>query len=175
MGKDKATLIVAGVTLFEKMLQAMQELFDCILIAGDRADLIRPGIPCFPDRYPGSALGGLYTGLSNSETPYIFAAPCDMPYPDTRLMRKIIIMREGYDAVVPKTPAGLEPLFAVYGKACLEPIRRMLINKRYKISSLFSRIRVRYLDMEELRFAWERSLWNINTPEDYDSVQENKP
>ena len=61
MGRDKALLKVDGVPLFERILGMMQGFFSNVIIAGDRPDLTRPGVPCYPDRYPGSALGGLYT------------------------------------------------------------------------------------------------------------------
>jgi molybdopterin-guanine dinucleotide biosynthesis protein A len=171
MGMDKAVLKVAGVSLFERILRVMQDLFSDVLIAGDRQDLTRVGVPCYRDRYPGSALGGIYTGLFEAKTHLIFISACDMPYPDSGLIRLILAQREGYDVVVPQTPGGLEPLFALYSKACLEPIWNMLKRGEYRIYDFYPQIRVRYLSVEELPLGWEWSLLNVNTPEEYHSIK----
>ena len=86
MGRDKAQLEIAGKTLFERSLELLREFCATVLIAGDRPDLARPGLPALPDLYPGSALGGLYTGLAAAQTEWILVAPCDMPFPDRRIV-----------------------------------------------------------------------------------------
>lgn len=43
-------------------------------------------------------------------------APCDMPYPDRGIAEALLQCRNGYDAVVPRTPSGFEPVFALYHK-----------------------------------------------------------
>jgi len=172
MGRDKAGLELGGISFFERILTVFHSLFPNVLIAGDRPDLAAPDLPCFPDLYPGSALGGLHTGLLAAETPYIFVAACDMPCPDPELIRAIVARRSGYDVVVPRTPAGLEPLFALYGKACLEAMQGLLEAKNYRIYDFYPDVRVRYLEPEELPSAWERALVNVNTPEDLQRFKE---
>jgi molybdopterin-guanine dinucleotide biosynthesis protein A len=172
MGRDKACLEIGGISFFEKVLAVFRSLFPRVLIAGDRPDLAGPDLPCFPDRYPGSAMGGLYTALAEAETPFIFVAPCDLPFPSPELIRAILHRRSGFDVVVLRTPAGLEPLFAIYGRNCLGPMREMLEQKQYRIYDLFPRVRVRELAGAELPTGWERSLFNVNTPEDYQRIKE---
>jgi len=172
MGRDKAVLELGGISFFERILTVFRSIFPHVLIAGDRPDLAGQDLPCFPDRYPGSALGGLYTGLLAAETPYIFVAACDMPCPDPELIQAIVASRCGYDIVVPRTPAGLEPLFALYGKACLEPMRALLEAKNYRIYDFYPEVRVRYLEPDEFPTGWERALVNVNTPEDLQLCKE---
>jgi molybdopterin-guanine dinucleotide biosynthesis protein A len=172
MGRDKARLEVDGVTFFAKLAALFRELFPQVLIAGERPDLAGPELPYIPDRYPGSALGGLYTGLASAATPFIFAASCDMPFPSAELIRLIVDQRADYDVVVPHTPAGLEPLFAVYGKSCLTPMRDMLEQGHYRIYDFFPQMHVRELAVGELPLGWERALCNVNTPEDYLRIKE---
>jgi molybdopterin-guanine dinucleotide biosynthesis protein A len=62
MGRDKTMLKIGGVTLFERILGIMNDFFSNVIIAGDRPDLTRPDVPCYPDRYTGSALGGFTLG-----------------------------------------------------------------------------------------------------------------
>lgn len=172
MGRDKAGLEFGGVSFFERILTVFRALFPHLLIAGDRPDLAAPDLLSFADIYPGSALGGLHTGLLAAETPYIFVAACDMPCPDPELIRAIVGQRSGYDAVVPKTPAGLEPLFALYGKECLAPMRALLEAKNYRICDLYPEVRVRYLEQDEFPAGWQRALVNVNTPEELQRCRE---
>jgi molybdopterin-guanine dinucleotide biosynthesis protein A len=172
MGKDKATLKVAGITLFERTLQMMNELFSDVLIAGDRKDLVRAGVPCYSDLYPGSALGGLYTGLLASRYDRIFVCSCDVPFPDVEIARLIVSQPRRYDVVVPKTTQGPEPLFACYRKSCLAPMKDMLERKEFRIYDIYPRVRVRYLGEAELPSDWRWSLMNVNTPEEYNRIKE---
>lgn len=175
MGRDKATLRVQGVPIYRRILKVMSDLFADVLIAGDRPDLAEEGIHWYPDLFPGSSLGGLYTGLIKAETPYIFVAACDMPYPDAGLIRTLLGFRQGFDVVVPRTPEGLEPLFACYSKECLSPMLGLLQAKRYRIYDFYDQVQVRYVDGSELPPGWRSGLRNLNTPEDMQWIQEEKP
>jgi molybdopterin-guanine dinucleotide biosynthesis protein A len=172
MGQDKACLPFSGKTLFSVNLELLQTYFDKVIIAGNRPDLVQPDVPSIPDIYPGSALGGLFTGLSSSQTDWIFVAPCDMPYPDYRILEMLLQYPDGYDAVVPRTPKGYEPVFALYHKNCLPHMESMLRNNEFRIYDFYLRINVRYLNWHELPEGWERSLLNVNTPEDLARVKE---
>ena len=99
-----------------------------------------------PDIYPDSALGGLYTGLYAAETGWISVARCDMPYPDARFLELLVSRRKGFDAVVPRTLAGYEPVFALYHKRCLPQMEEMLQHGKYRIYDFYQRISVRFLD-----------------------------
>lgn len=172
MGKDKATLVLNGMTLFDRTLGMMQALFKKVIIAGDRPDLSRPDVPCFPDLYPGSALGGLYTGLKESKAEWIMVSACDMPFPDGVLARTILGLRGACDAVVPQTPGGFEPLFAAYRKTCLPFMKELLEQKNFKINDFYPRVTLRYVRVDEFPTGWEKSLQNVNTPEQFNSVME---
>ncbi|TYO96690.1 molybdenum cofactor guanylyltransferase [Geothermobacter ehrlichii] len=165
MGRDKARLFFAGQPLYQRALELLHRFCRHVLIAGSRPDLERPGLPSLPDRYPGSALGGLYTGLLAATTDWILVAPCDMPWPDARIVERMLTVRQGHDAVVPRTPDGYEPVFALYHKNCLGRMEEMLRQGQYRIYDFYRRIDIRYLDPPELPDGWQRSLVNINTPE----------
>lgn len=166
MGQDKATLVVAGATLFTRTLTLMRRLFPRVIIAGDRPDLVQADLPCVTDIFPGSALGGIHSGLSAATTDWIFVSPCDLAFPDAELARFILQHRDGYDVVVPRTPEGFEPVFALYHKRCLPAMERMLTLGNYRIYDLYDQLRVYYLDTEILPDGWQRALLNLNSPED---------
>jgi len=166
MGQDKAGIEIAGETLLARMEKVLRPLCAEVIIAGDRPDLARPALPCYPDLYPGSALGGLYTGLYHARTPWIFVVACDLPFPSSDLARALIERRNGYDAVVIRTAKGWEPLFAVYGKGCLGPMRQLLEQGTLRIFDCFPALRLCTPPLGELPPGWERALANLNTPDD---------
>jgi len=156
MGTDKAFLEIAGVPLFERVLRAMSVNFASIMLIGDRQERFSGyGLPVIPDRYPGSALGGLYTGLLSADTNLIFVSSCDMPFPSVPLIRHICSLADGFDAVVPRTENGFEPLFALYRKSCLEPMRRLLEQGNYRVYDFYPEVNVRLVGAEELSLVME--------------------
>ena len=172
MGHDKACIEIGGRSLFYRSLELLQRYFATVLIAGDRPDLTRPDIRTIPDIYPGSALGGLYTGLQSASTDWIFVAPCDMPYPDARILELLVKHRNGFDAVVPRTPEGYEPVFALYNKKCLPLMEEMLQQGQTRIYDIYQRIKIYYLDWHQMPDGWERALLNINTPDQLAELKE---
>jgi molybdopterin-guanine dinucleotide biosynthesis protein A len=174
MGRDKALLEIGGKTLFEKVLDAFSENFSKILLVGDRGErFTNYNLPIYADLFPGSALGGLYTGLYFSETDYIFVSSCDLPYPSSRVISHICPLVGGCDAIVPKLAHGHEPLFAAYSKSCLAPIKSMLEAQNYCVYDLYPSIKVKDVTEEELESVVESpySFINLNTPSEFEAVK----
>jgi molybdopterin-guanine dinucleotide biosynthesis protein A len=174
MGRDKAFLQIAGKTLFERVLEIFGVSFDRLVLVGDRAERFAGfGLPVLPDIYPGSALGGLYTALSHAETEYIFVSSCDLPFPNREILLYLCSLRAGFDAVVPNTAHGFEPLFALYAKSCLGPMRELLESGNFCAYAYYPQIRVRYVKGEELAHLDRdgRSFVNVNTPEEFEKIK----
>jgi molybdopterin-guanine dinucleotide biosynthesis protein A len=177
MGKDKAFLKVSGKPLFKRVLELLSESFGRVVLVGDREERFAGYcLSVLPDIYPGSALGGLYTGLYHASTEYIFVSSCDLPFPSGEVLHHLCSLRKGYDAVVPTTANGYEPLFALYSKACLEPIKALLDKGDYCAYAYYPQVRVRYVMCNELsRFDRDgKAFLNINTPEEFDKIGGNQ-
>lgn len=173
MGQDKAFLKVAGKSLFERVLAVFKENFAQIVLVGDRAErFFGYGLPVVADIYPGSSLGGLYTGLYHAKTDYVFVSSCDLPFPNAEVLEYLCSLKDGFDAVVTRMPYGYEPLFALYSKSCLVPIKTHLDSGDCCAYAFYPQIRVRYVAYEELaRFDRDkRAFLNVNTPEEFANV-----
>ena len=83
-------------------------------------------------------------------------------------------MADGFDIVVPRTRHGLEPLFALYRKSCLNPMQRLLEAGRYRVYDFYPEVAVRYVEAEELGrvIDGERALLNLNTPDEFAMIEE---
>lgn len=174
MGRDKAFLDFHGTPLFENVLDLFRDTFRQVALVGDRAERFAAyPVPVFPDIYPGSALGGLYTGLVHASTGYIAVASCDMPFPSGDVLRHLCSLRTGYDVVVPATSHGYEPLFAVYAKSCLPTIRKFLDDGNYCAFGYYPQLKVREVTEAEIAsFATPHHCFiNLNTPEQAEDAE----
>jgi molybdopterin-guanine dinucleotide biosynthesis protein A len=68
----------------------------------------------------------------------------------------------------------VEPLHAVYTKSCLAPIEQIIKQGKLRVDKLFSLVRVRYVEAEEIeRFDPKHlSFFNINTKADMKKARE---
>ena len=69
------------------------------------------------DIYPGSGfLGGIFSGLSATNSDWGLVVACDIPFLNSELLTYLNSLREGYDAVVPVLKSRPEPTHALYSK-----------------------------------------------------------
>ena len=171
LGRDKALLSVNGETLLQRALRTLAEVTSRQLVVGPPERRTQAGAAmvvsdAFPDSGP---LGGIYTALQAADADRVLVVACDMPFLNVELLRYLCDQTDDYDVVLPRVGGRGEQLHAVYGRACLEPIRRRLERGDLKIDRFFGEVRVRTVDEDELRrFDPElRSFHNINTTEDW--------
>ena len=170
MGTDKAFLELSGKPLFQGVLEIFRESFERVTLVGDRGERFAGyGLPVFGDIFPGSALGGLYTGLYRAETEYIFVSPCDLPFPNKEVLEYLCSLRNGFDGVVPVARHGYEPLFALYAKSCLGPMKKLLESGDLCVFDFYPQVRIRFAPSGEWAHLDKdgRSFLNINTPDEF--------
>ena len=174
LGTNKALLEIGGRTILDRILEKMLEVFPSILLVVKDEDSplsgdYGPRVKVVADLLTGKGpLGGIYTALEHSPSPYVFVMACDMPYPNLGLVRHLLSEAEGREAVVPRRGSYIEPLFAVYHRDTRPRIRRRLEAGDLKIHDFIDEIDARFVDEEEICGCDPdfRSFFNINTPED---------
>ncbi len=176
LGVNKAFVTVGGVALIERVLgQLSQVCDDMIIVTQDPATYEGLGASVIEDTWPGAgSLGGIYTGLQAARHERAVVVGCDMPFLDVRLLRYMILLSADYDVVIPREDSLLEPLHAVYSKACLQPIEDLLRAGERRIIGFLDRVRVRYVEPAETQVfdPSQISFFNINTPEDLERAEE---
>ncbi len=176
MGTNKALLLVdEQETLVSRVVVNLRALSDDILLVSNTPELYAGmDVRHVSDQFQGAGpLAGLHAGLLAARHPWAFVAACDMPLIDHRLVRYMVVLTSGYDAVVPKVGESSEPLHALYSRTCLPAIEtRLLVNQRRMIS-FYPDVRVRYVDEREIAIfdRTGRSFANANTPEDWERLQ----
>jgi len=174
MGSNKVIKLLDGQSLIERVLERLKPLSNRILIVtSENVDLALTGSPevvvdLYSDQGP---LGGIYTGLMASESPYNLVVACDMPFLNQGLLQHMMGLAPGFDAVVPR-PAGdnVEPLHGIYSQSCRGKMRQWLEQGKLQINRFLKTVRVRHLERAECqRFDPELlSFFNINTQADLD-------
>jgi molybdopterin-guanine dinucleotide biosynthesis protein A len=176
-GKDKAFLLLDGQPLVARTVHQLAALSDDLIVVTNDLERYEPlDLPArlLPDERPGEgSLMGIYSGLKAARHSHALAVGCDMPFLSLPLLQYMLPLTDGYDVVIPRPAGMLEPLHALYGKACLPAMARLLEQGRRQIIAFFHEVRVRYVEEGEIdRFdPHHRSLLNVNTTEDWDLVQ----
>jgi len=114
-------------------------------------------------------LVGIYTGLNSIPASNAFFLAADQPFVSLPLIRYMFTKIDLFDAVVPRTVKGFEPLFCIYTKQCIQPIKTMIDSEIYQVSRLFERINVAEIQTEEIKRydPGMQSFINVNTESDY--------
>jgi molybdopterin-guanine dinucleotide biosynthesis protein A len=179
MGQDKALMPFLGRPLVTRIVERLEELADELLVTTNQPeDYAFLGLPLFSDLLPGTgALGGLYTALSAARHPLVGVIACDMPFilPDLLRAQCDLLVYEGRDVVVPRTPEGLEPLHSIYRReTCLPAVQKALDAGERKMIAWFTAVNVRVMEPPEVAAIDPgfRSFININRPEEFREAEE---
>ncbi|HNS03441.1 MAG TPA: molybdenum cofactor guanylyltransferase [Anaerolineae bacterium] len=176
MGANKALLPVSDQeTLVSRVVANLAVLSDDIVLVSNTPELYADlPVRHTADQFVGAGpLAGLHAGLQAVQRRWAFIAACDMPLIDHRLVRYMVLLTEGYDAVAPRIDQAIEPLHALYSQDCLPAIEARLKDGQRRMISFYPDVRVRYMESREVAiFDREgRSFANANTPEDWERLK----
>ena len=172
LGIDKRFIDIGGRTCIQRVLDAYQGVFDEILIVADAVEPFKSlGVRVVVDLIPGrAALGGLYTGLHYAAGERVFAAAADMPWINPAAIRIVLDWTGSGDIGIPDLEGKLQPMHAVYSKACLPFLRTLVEAGTLKVQELCDCPELRVHRIPQSAFTAVdpalRSFFNINTPDD---------
>jgi molybdopterin-guanine dinucleotide biosynthesis protein A len=98
-------------------------------------------------------LGGLFTALDASPTPWMFVAACDTPLLRGALVRALWRSRGGALAVVARVSGRLQPFGALYNRACLPVIRKAIDAGDFSLQGLLASVETKVLPPRMLAAA----------------------
>jgi molybdopterin-guanine dinucleotide biosynthesis protein A len=170
MGRDKALLPWPGGDLLDHAVARLRAVAgDVRVLCGPTRRYADRGLPVERDVVPGAGpLGGVLTGLKAAPgRPGLFLA-VDLFHVPEVLLARLVERAEGWDAVVPASRRGPEPLCAVYGPGCREPIRARVAAGELKMTAFWPDVRVLRLGPAELEEFGdpEEMFRNLNSPND---------
>lgn len=178
-GKKKWLLELEGKTILEKIIDVLRTETENILIVTNSIKNFSSNYKfsnviivedIYPDKGP---IGGIYTGLLKSEDEKIFVVASDMPFLNGNTISFIKNCGEGYDACVIKLRNCYYPLYSYYSKNCLSLFEEHIKKNELSLKKVFKKLRTREICGEE----WGKidlgghTLFNINTPDDYEEAK----
>jgi molybdopterin-guanine dinucleotide biosynthesis protein A len=172
MGLDKALLQVDGGPLVLRVARRLAEVADPVLLApGVPGRFEATGYAELADAAPdGGPLGGLVAGLLAAPHPHLAVVAVDMPHASPAVIRLLArVCAEGsWDAALPVTSAGSEPLHAVYSRGAAGLLQAALAEGRLAMHHAIADLRVALVDKEVWGDADPSGLFaaNLNTRED---------
>jgi molybdopterin-guanine dinucleotide biosynthesis protein A len=176
MGQNKALMPLGDRRLIDWVLAVLRDVFSELLIVTNTPDVYADlAIPMVGDVVPNKGpLGGIYSAIYHVTTSHCFVVACDMPFLNMALMRYMMRQITDYDVVMPDIDGNMEPLHAIYSKACLAPIEQRLIDDRLKVIGFLPDVRVRTVTADEIgHFDPEFLVFqNLNTPEEFQMAVE---
>jgi molybdopterin-guanine dinucleotide biosynthesis protein A len=172
-GIDKAFLRMGGETFVDRIVRLLEPLVESVIVVTNDPEKYRGSrVRAVSDETAGRGpLMGLYSGLKASAAERSFVTTVDAPLLRPGLVERLRGLADGWDAVVPRSSFGLEPLCAIYSRRCIPAIERTLAEGR--IVSFYPFIRVRILPPSAVEDVDPdgASFLNVNSPADYVAVQ----
>jgi molybdopterin-guanine dinucleotide biosynthesis protein A len=171
MGQNKALMSLGSRRLIDRVVGVMREVCPELLLVTNSPEVYADlELPMVGDVYPDKgSLGGIYSAIYHAPTAYCLVVACDMPFLHAAVLRYLVTQIADYDVVIPDVHGDLQPLHAIYSRACLSPIARRLEADRLKIVGFLPDVRVRVVTASEIQ-AFDPDLLafqNLNTPEEF--------
>jgi len=175
----KAFLTIDGVPLIERTIDLFAQVFDrTIIVTNSSGEHSHLPVDIVTDRVPGKGpVAGLVAAFDETGDEDIFLVGCDMPFLELEPIRAMIdIHTAGGETVltIPKIDGNLEPLHAIYGRACAPVAGKLLADATRKaaLHVLTAQVPTRYVNARELGIESGSQLFqNINTPDDIEKLR----
>lgn len=169
MGKNKANLSFHGQTFLEILINKAKILgFTDILVSGYPNDIlnIEPIKDEFPDRGP---LSGMYSSFKIAKHPFCFIVSVDVPLLTNETILALIATHyhQQNDVTLLSQKGKIEPLIGIYPTASYQKIYPLIANGPARASSLMALYRFGTF------YLPDKTVENINTPEDYAQILKN--
>lgn len=178
MGRPKAWLPFGGEVMLQRMVRLLTEVIrPVVVVAAPGQDLPRLAAETIVVRDEEKGRGplqGLAAGLSalQGQVEAAYVSSCDVPFLRPAFVRRMIELLEDREICVPFIAGYHHPLAAVYRLGIINRVGRLLTENRLRPIFLFENALTRFVHNHELTDVDPdfQSLWNLNTPEDYEEA-----
>lgn len=174
MKKEKAFLEIDDERLIDRMVyQGKKHYKEIIVVTNEIEKYSYLDAIVTSDLIPWQGpLAGIHAGLIKSSFNYSFVIACDMPFASMELGIMLAQALNGEDAIVPVMNGGLQPLQAIYSKACIAVIEKHLKQGIRKTTAIYDELKVKIISEEQLiKWGFSANVFiNVNTPQEFDEA-----
>jgi len=164
MGQDKALLPFGGYpTLSEFQYDKLTRYFARVYLSA-RSDKFTFTAPILYDRYPDSSpLVGIISLFEHLPTiDEVFVLSVDAPFVGQEVIDAIMAVEGAYDAIIAKSPHGIQPLCGRYRRTLLPHAKAQLHANQHKLTTLLTQSHTHFVPYESQEY-----FTNLNYPEEY--------
>jgi molybdenum cofactor guanylyltransferase len=186
MGKPKAWLPFGAELMLPRVVRILREVVEPVVVVAASGQDVPPlpvDVPVVRDEVEGQGpLGGLAAGLAALEetADAVYLSSCDVPLLRPEFAQAMFDTLTKpkcggpwvIDAAVPRVGDRLHPLAAAYRVGVLPVVREMLAAGRLRMTDLLDVVTTVVIEADELAGIDPefRSLWNVNTPDEYEAA-----
>lgn len=177
----KGLLKIDGLTIIERNLNILKEVFDTVVISTNSPEIYFPfGVSLIGDiineRGP---MTGIFSVLTAKGANSVFVVACDMPFIKKDLIKymkgrfeSLSLSGKNVDALVPRFKGGMEPLVGIYTSRVRGRMEDSLKAGIKGLHAFLGEVNTFYVEDEEIKDIDPDGLSfvNINTLEDYERI-----
>ena len=180
MGTPKHVLQFGDETALQRVVRIVRRVVAPVVVVaapGQPLPTLSSEVLIAHDEQPGlGPLTGLVTGLKvlAQEVDAVYLTGCDAPLLRSEFVREMISRWQPEDDIlVPEEAGQQQPLAAVYSVDVLPLAQQRLAENQLSLRGLIGACRARSVQAETLRDVDSdlRSLWNMNSPADYQQLR----
>jgi molybdopterin-guanine dinucleotide biosynthesis protein A len=191
MGTNKSLLTIGGITVIERVVNLMTDLFSTVvLITNQQEEYSFLNLPMYEDIYKGiGPLGGIHSALTNSSTDKNFIISCDIPLMTPEVIQYLIDFQTTKPITITKADNFIQQLCGVYSKSLIPAIEKIVCDnidlnrdernpeqkkRGCKVLRLVKDVDSEIIDIEnEYKGYIPGTFYNMNNPEEYSFIQLN--
>jgi molybdopterin-guanine dinucleotide biosynthesis protein A len=172
MGRDKATLILGNMPLWEQQTELLDAVCESVAVVSAHRPKWLPEprlwIPDIPE-IPGP-LAGLLAALEWARAmgaTHVIVLAVDLPKMTTEFLSELWTTSSPAVGAVPSQSSGAEPLAAVYPVEALESLRQQAAGDRWKLQEAVTElVKAGHCRLMVLNETQRDCLYNVNKPID---------
>lgn len=163
MGSEKGLILFKGKPMIEYSVSILTQLCDEIIICANNSNYDYLGFKVVSDIITDCGpLGGLYTGLSESNSQYNLIAPCDVPFITKDLYILLLQNIANNNAVIPSYNNEIHPLCGIYSLKCISVLQSLISEKKFKMLRVVDELGAKIVPLK-----YDTDIFiNINTLEE---------
>jgi molybdopterin-guanine dinucleotide biosynthesis protein A len=174
--RNKAIAKYNGERLIEGIANLLNRHFDQVYLIVDSKEKYNFIKNCIviedviPNKGP---VGGIYTGLLESDQKFNYVMACDMPLMSDRFIEYIKNWEQNYDVLLPCYNGYIEPLAGIYSKSCIPIIDQKLKDEKLSVRDFLKEVRMQLIDESLIRrnFPNKNIFYNINYQKDLEALE----
>jgi molybdopterin-guanine dinucleotide biosynthesis protein A len=152
MGFDKSKIKIDGRLLIEIIGEKLEKIFDEIILVAEKEDKfenLKYKVVEDMEKNYGPA-GGIYTGLKNASSKYVFFLACDMPKINIDYIKYLmnIVEDDECDGLICKKDDWIEPLHAFYSKDLIKDFKKGIEGNSLVLYDIIKNSNIKYIPEE---------------------------